>query len=220
MAGEGTGRGLGMGAYTRPAPAVRLRPRAADRWRTSPPFPKQCQPLPCSSAAGCAQRPACIRLRAAGLHAFTSCPLRRCEQHFAQRGWRVTLQQPCPRHCSAGHAQWSAGGGLLAAWLRPRQGQAARISPGPTTTVPAAFCATRTASHTVTARSRHGAEGCAQHFAGGGSRAARLPTSASRPQLSSGQRPARRGRRVTTRPPRPRPDAAGLAQRQMTLVPV
>ena len=52
----------------------------------------------------------------------------------------------------------------------------------------------------------------------GGSSSARLPASASCPQLQCGQRPARRGLRVTMRQPRPRPDAAGLAQRQMTLV--
>ena len=67
-------------------------------------------------------------------------------------------------------------------------------------------------------RSCHGAEGCAQHLAGGGSRAARLPASASCPQLPYGQRSARRGRRVTMRPPCPRPDAAGLAQRLVALV--
>ena len=34
LAGEGTERGLGMVAYTRPAPAVLLRPSTADWWRT------------------------------------------------------------------------------------------------------------------------------------------------------------------------------------------
>ena len=60
----------------------------------------------------------------------------------------------------------------------------------------AALCATQTASHTVTAPSCYGAEGCAQRLAFGGLHAARLPPSAScpqaGPQLPYGQRSARR----------------------------
>ena len=211
LAGEGTGRGLRM-----VAPACGFGRPVEDSPSLSHVVPAPLLLL-CTPAAGCAQRPACIRLRRStarirlvtasavqaalcaartASHTATPASATRVLHSALPAADRAQLcsgypHPPRAHHYRVGRALRGAGGASQydrpapaptrrvkhsACRRRTARGSAARvvIRLKPLTAVPAALCATRTASHAATAPPppRRG-PGSAQRPAGGGSRAAR-----------------------------------------------